>query len=96
MVGLFLLSYALACAGPKPQTKKGPGALSKRATFDLNCPLRDLVPEEIDDKTVGVRGCGRRAVYVYVCQNTRPPGASLAAEERECRWLRQGEVQNDE
>jgi hypothetical protein len=96
-LGLLLLAMAsVGCAAPQPKAKKGPGALSKRATFDLNCPGKQLVPVDIDENTVGVRGCGRRAVYVYVCENARPAGAPLLFEKKECRWLRQGEVQEDE
>jgi hypothetical protein len=94
----LLTAYAAlsACAPRQKPAKSGPGKLSKRASFDLNCPIKDLVPIDIDEKTVGIHGCGKRAVYVYVCENVRPPGWGLHMETRECRWLRQGEVMPDE
>jgi hypothetical protein len=96
-LGLAALAALSACASapPKPPQSSS-GRLSKRASFDLACPVRDLHGEDIDDKTVGVRGCGRRAVYIYACHNERPPGYGLLAEKRECQWLRQGEVQSDD
>jgi hypothetical protein len=47
---------------------------------------------KIDDKTLGVRGCGKRTVYVEVCT---PKLHRTLEEEEECRWLRQGEIQED-
>jgi hypothetical protein len=91
---LLLLLAGAACA-TTPERKKASSGLSKRASFDLDCPIRELKPVDIDERTLGVRGCGRRAVYIYVCGNTRPPGGRLSQEERECQWLRQGEVQED-
>ena len=39
-------------------------AQGHRASFDLECPVRDLEIIEIDYDTRGVRGCGRQATYV--------------------------------
>jgi hypothetical protein len=34
-----------------------------RATFEMSCPKSDLLTTPIDAKTVGVSGCGKKAVY---------------------------------
>jgi hypothetical protein len=34
-----------------------------RAAFELKCPLDRLTLVEINDRTMGVEGCGQRAVY---------------------------------
>ena len=41
--------------------------LLNRASFDFNCAQGELDLTEIDHKTRGVRGCGRQATYVEVC-----------------------------
>jgi hypothetical protein len=91
----LLLSLALVACATAPPKPTGPGKLSKRAAFDLNCPARELMATNIDEKTIGVRGCGKRTVYISVCENVRPAGMGLLSEEEECRWIRQGEVQAD-
>jgi hypothetical protein len=89
----FLILVALACAcATAPPPKPGPGPLTRRASFDLNCPAAELMATKIDDKTLGVRGCGKRTVYVEVCT---PKLHRTLEEEEECRWLRQGEIQED-
>ncbi len=37
----------------------------KRAAFELQCPEEQLQLVELGDGTVGVTGCGRRAVYKH-------------------------------
>ena len=44
--------------------------LLKRASFDLDCAGGPLHTLKLDDKTQVVRGCGRQAVYVYLCDGT--------------------------
>jgi hypothetical protein len=40
--------------------------LQERAAFDLQCPKPQLRTQELgNEQTVGVAGCGRRAVYLY-------------------------------
>jgi hypothetical protein len=86
----LLILLALACA-TAPPPKPGPGPLTKRASFDLKCPAEELMATKIDDKTLGVRGCGKRTVYVEVCT----PDIRNLMRDDECRWLRQGEIQED-
>jgi len=86
---LIFLALSSACA-TAPPAKREPGPLTKRAVFYLDCSAGELRFTKIDDKTVGIRGCGKRTVYVKICQPSREP-----FEYEECRWLRQGEVQED-
>jgi len=42
-------------------------SLQTRAAFELNCPREKLSIEPLDNWSVkGVRGCGKKAVYVYI------------------------------
>ncbi len=47
--------------------------LRARATFDLQCPGPQTEVIELDERTRGVRGCGKQMTYVEVCDN-RPDG----------------------
>ena len=42
--------------------------LRDRAAFDFDCSQQHLTLHEIDDQTIGVDGCGKRATYVEVCR----------------------------
>jgi hypothetical protein len=54
--------------------------LQARAAFDLNCPVDQLQIVPIDQRTQGVRGCGRQAAYVENC-------ASPDRKARTCTWI---------
>jgi hypothetical protein len=54
--------------------------LHARAAFDLNCPEAQLQVVKIDQRTQGVRGCGRQATYVESC--TDPMRSSGT-----CTWI---------
>jgi hypothetical protein len=41
--------------------------LKSRASFDFDCPKSSIRTVTIDDRTKGVTGCGRRAVYIQTC-----------------------------
>ena len=42
-------------------------SLQTRAAFELDCPKEKLSIEPLDNWSVkGVRGCGKKAVYVYI------------------------------
>jgi hypothetical protein len=47
--------------------------LRARATFDLQCPAPSTQFFDLDERTKGVRGCGKQMTYVEVCDN-RPDG----------------------
>ncbi len=58
-VALTLAAVALGCAPI--------GKLRTRAAFDLDCKEAELEVVDLDDVTKGVRGCGRKATYIWVC-----------------------------
>ncbi|MBI5536736.1 MAG: hypothetical protein HY898_28710 [Deltaproteobacteria bacterium] len=66
---LLLLGTATGCHGAmyNPELKQD---LTRRASFDLNCPPADLTYTELsraDDgliRSYGVRGCSRQAAYI--------------------------------
>ncbi|MCA9548902.1 MAG: hypothetical protein KC933_02635 [Myxococcales bacterium] len=43
------------------------GALITRAAFDLDCPKDRLQLHDLGPSTKGVKGCGRKATYVWSC-----------------------------
>src|SRR6187431_621478 len=62
------------CATAAQQKEK----LLRRAAFDLKCTKDELSVTKLDERTRGVRGCGRQATYVRSC--TDPYGAN-------CTWV---------
>jgi hypothetical protein len=77
---VFRLLLSAACAS----TILGCGAtieqLRSRASFDLNCAENKLQVVEIDQRTRGVRGCGKQATYV---ENCTTPGR----DRNSCTWV---------
>ncbi len=59
MMAIFVIS---GCAST--EVYRGPRALLNRATFDLSCPIEQLVVVDIDANTKGVSGCGKKATYI--------------------------------
>jgi len=73
---------AFACAtGPSSSELLQNLRLVKRASFDLGC-AEPLGVTNIDDRTRGVRGCGRQATYVQLCD------APVDVVTRSCVWLK--------
>jgi hypothetical protein len=72
-------------------TESSGDRLRKRAAFDLHCTKDELEITRLDKTTRGVRGCGRQATYLYVCDR---PGNAFA----ECSWVMNshGHVAQDE
>ncbi len=77
---VVLLFLASACVSPRVQN--APGALrtaEARAKFELNCPdvQASILSQKIvqglrtegSEHTIGVRGCGKEAVYVTYCRD---------------------------
>ena len=54
--------------------------LQARAAFDLQCPPEQVGVVEIDSRTRGAQGCGRKATYIEDCQ-PRP------FQPMECTWV---------
>ena len=63
--------------------------LVQRAAFDLNCDQSQLRYTSIDNQTIGVVGCNRRATYVETCDGSRT-GMTTS-----CTWVLNG-PQTDE
>ena len=41
--------------------------LTRRASFDFQCPQDQLRYVKLDDRAVGVAGCSKRATYIESC-----------------------------
>ncbi len=85
--GILLVAMCVACGG-STQGAKHP--VKKRAPFDLHCSASELEFERLDDKTIGVSGCGKRATYVEVCRQTLDGAGTfftgVAITDEECQW----------
>lgn len=55
--------------------------LRTRAAFDLHCDENQLQLIEIDNRTMGVRGCGQQVTYVESCDG--PKGGMATS----CTWV---------
>jgi len=60
--------------------------LTRRASFDFQCPKEQLHYYEIDKRSYGVSGCNRRATYVESCQQGNI----------NCTWVLNGAVESTE
>ena len=56
--------------------------LRSRASFDMNCPSDQLQIVEIDGRTQGVMGCGKRNTYVESCERYGQTGGKTG-----CSWV---------
>jgi len=77
-----LLPAAIGCAttGVTSESLLEDRRLVNRAAFDLNC-TEPLGVTPIDAKTRGVRGCGKQATYVQICD------AAIDNPLRSCVWV---------
>jgi hypothetical protein len=74
-LGVLGLCGLSACLPLTPATTR---QLASRAAFDLSCSTTELQIYQLDGRTRGVLGCGRRLVYVEMCDRQREPA---------CVWL---------
>lgn len=72
-VGALALVSAAGCGASLEQ-------LRARAAFDFSCPEGQLSVVDIDSRTKGVTGCGRRGTFVESC--TPKPWQGV-----ECTWV---------
>jgi hypothetical protein len=72
LLGLIPLAV-LGCGASNQQ-------LQTRAAFDLQCPQEQVGIVEIDNRTRGAQGCGRKATYIEDCQ-PRP------FQPMQCTWV---------
>ncbi len=45
--------------------------LMERASFDLDCPKKEILVTDLGDSARGVRGCGKQASYIETCTGQR-------------------------
>jgi len=74
LIAISLLAPACFTAG----TKAGP--VTGRASYDMQCPEKDLQVSDLGGKTFGVRGCGKQETYTEVCM---PKPGSFTGD---CSW----------
>ena len=60
------------------------GQLERRVQFDLDCPADKITFTKMDSRTVGVSGCGKKAVYVEDCKN------GSFWDNNPCTWVLEG------
>jgi hypothetical protein len=93
-IALVLVLVVTACDEAAQAPPKHP--VKARAPFDMNCPAKELNFDKLDDSTLGVTGCGRRATYVRLCRDKVDESASAVGRlvtEEECKWILNGSVQ---
>jgi len=81
---VFVLAAGSSCVATATATQ-----LTSRASFDLNCPTGTLRYKRIDNRTQGVLGCGRRAIYVENCDGPRDQGTTS------CTWVLNGAIETE-
>jgi hypothetical protein len=79
--GALVAGAGCATTGPSAVERLEDRRLMKRAAFDLDCPTEPMSIVRIDEKTRGVRGCGRQATYVKLCD------APVDNVMRSCVWV---------
>lgn len=79
-----LLASALFALTACAATRATQEQLLARASFDLECDRTALEVVPIDDKTRGVKGCGKQATYVSTCDT----GANrYGTYQHDCTWV---------
>jgi hypothetical protein len=76
------LVWVMGCAATASQDQ-----LTRRAWFDLGCSAKELKYTRIDYLTVGVVGCGKRAIYVESCDGPRSRLETM------CTWVINGQIE---
>ncbi len=86
-LGLVVLGLSACSSGATHQQ------LRDRAAFDFDCPDEQLEVHEIDDRTIGVRGCGSRATYVEDCETCEAMGNFSRCN---CTWVLNTDGRSDD
>jgi hypothetical protein len=86
MRGVLRAVFVLA-AGSSCYASATANQLTARASFDLSCPSGTLHYKRIDDRTQGVLGCGKRAIYIESCDGPRDRVATG------CTWVINGTIE---
>jgi len=82
---LIALIGAGACGGADVNVDVA--TVKTRASFDLNCPEDEVRGRWLDDNTLGVTACGKRATYVKECHSNVTTSPLAAAMSEDCRWI---------
>lgn len=69
---LAMLPFLAGCGATIEQLKS-------RASYDMNCPEEELVVINIDHRTKGIRGCGKKSTYLENCEH-------MARIRSSCAW----------
>ena len=81
---MLILATLVGCSAHATQAQ-----LLRRAAFDLECPEAEIETVQIDDRTVGVKACGKRATYLETCES----GANKhGTYRRNCTWVMNTDV----
>jgi hypothetical protein len=64
-IAVTLIAVALIACVPPTE------AVAPVAEFDLQCPRANLSYTQLNEKTIGVKGCGKQAKYVEICQSKK-------------------------
>jgi hypothetical protein len=78
--------WVMGCTQPLAMATKK--QLARRASFDLECSADALKYSDIDWRTIGVAGCGKRAVYLESCDGPRESGSTT------CTWIINGVLES--
>jgi hypothetical protein len=87
MRGVLRAVFVLVVAGSGCFASATASQLTARASFDLSCPSGTLHYKRIDDRTQGVLGCGKRAIYIESCDGPRNQMATG------CTWVINGTIE---
>ena len=71
-----ILPFIIGCGATVSQLKA-------RAAFDLGCPESEITIVDIDKRTKGVMGCGKKATYVENCDGPIGPFGAKSG----CTWI---------
>lgn len=63
---VILLLAFVSCAS-STQKKE---LIIKRASFDFECKKEEIVLTELGNESYGAMGCGKKGVYLVVCQTS--------------------------
>jgi len=83
VLGSLVTLAGCATSGWTSESLREDRRLVKRAAYDLDC-TEPMGVTHIDAKTRGVRGCGRQATYVQLCD------APVDNPMRSCAWVMNG------
>ena len=80
--------FSIGCGGANGPDPAVPdpddAAVKERASFDFNCQENKIRLRWFDERTAGVRGCGKRATYTKMCNYS---GQGLFRHETDCTWV---------